>query len=147
VSPAGDDHGERAPRPEAPTSHTGSDTEKFMIMIHMNPALWEGLGEDRQQAVMDGHRVLHQEIAESGELVSSYGLGDPELSSVVSVRDGVPVVTDGPYVESKEFLAGFILVDVENRERAHELAARVPDAALGVGVEVRPVMYPSADDV
>ena len=120
---------------------------KFMIMIHMNPALWEGLGEDRQQAVMDGHRTLLKELTESGELVSTYGLGDPELSSVVSVRDGVPVVTDGPYVEAKEFLAGFILIDVEGRDRAHEVAARVPDAALGVGVEVRPVMYPAADDV
>jgi hypothetical protein len=120
---------------------------KFMIMIHMNPAIWEGLTEDQQEAVMDGHRKLLHDITESGEFVSTYGLGDPALSSVVAVRDGVPVVTDGPYVEAKEYLAGFILIDVESRERAHEVAVRVPDAALGVGVEVRPVMYPSGDDV
>ena len=120
---------------------------KFMIMIHMNPALWESFGDEQQQAVMDGHRTLLKEITESGEFVSTYGLGEPELSSVVAVRNGVPVVTDGPYVEAKEFLAGFILIDVETRERAHEVAARVPDAALGVGVEVRPVMYSAGDDL
>lgn len=120
---------------------------KFMIMIHMNPAVWEGLTEDEQEAVMDGHRKLLEEITASGELVSTYGLGEPALSAVVAVRDGVPVVSDGPYVEAKEYLAGFIMVDVRSRERALEIAARVPDAALGVGVEVRPVTYPPDDDV
>jgi hypothetical protein len=52
------------------------------------------------------------------------------------------VVTDGPFLEAKEFLGGFYLIDCESRERAVELAARIPDAAIkGLGVEVRQVMF------
>ena len=61
---------------------------------------------------------------------------------MVSVRDGQPVVTDGPFLEAKEYLGGFYLIDCENKERAIELAARIPDAAIeGLGVEVRQVMF------
>jgi hypothetical protein len=121
---------------------------KFMIIMHANPAVWNALPEDVRQAVMAGHGPLLKEITESGELVSTHALGDPSISSVVRVRDGVPVVTDGPFAEAKEFLAGFYLVDVESRERAHELAASVPDAAIeGLGVEVRPVMFSAGAEV
>lgn len=61
---------------------------------------------------------------------------------MVTVRNGQPVVTDGPFLESKEFLGGYYLIDCENKERAIELAARIPDAAIeGLGVEVRQVMF------
>jgi hypothetical protein len=51
-------------------------------------------------------------------------------------------VTDGPYLESKEFLAGYYLLECESPERAHELAAMIPDASVeGMGVEVRPVVH------
>ena len=121
---------------------------KFMIIMHMNPAVWDALPEEGRQAVMDGHGPLLKDITESGELVSTNALGDPSISSVVRVRDGVPVVTDGPFAEAKEFLAGFYLVDVDSKERALELAARVPDASVeGLGVEVRPVMFSAGGDV
>jgi hypothetical protein len=57
----------------------------------------------------------------------------------VRVRDGVPAVTDGPYVEAKEFLAGYYVVECETAERAGELAAQIPDARY-TAIEVRPVM-------
>jgi hypothetical protein len=61
---------------------------------------------------------------------------------VVKVRDGLPAVTDGPFVESKEFLGGYYLVDVASRERACELAAMIPDTRIeGLGVEVRGVEF------
>jgi hypothetical protein len=60
----------------------------------------------------------------------------------VAARDGVPAVTDGPYAEAKEFLAGFYVVDCESAERAGELAALIPDARL-TAIEVRPVMVES----
>ncbi len=69
-------------------------------------------------------------------------LAGPEVSAVVRVQDGALSVSDGPYLESKEFLGGYYLVDVVNRERAHELAAMIPDARVdGLGVEVRPVVF------
>ena len=121
---------------------------KFMLIMHMNPAVWDALPEAERTAVMAGHQPLLDEITRSGELVSTHALGDPSLSAVVRVRNRQPVVTDGPYAEAKEYLAGFYLVDVESRERALELAALVPDAAVeGLGVEVRPVMFSSGADV
>jgi hypothetical protein len=81
-------------------------------------------------------------LKKSGELITTQALADPSQAAVVSVRNGQPVVTDGPFLESKEYLGGFYLIDCESRERAIELAARIPDAAIeGLGVEVRQVMF------
>lgn len=91
--------------------------------------------------------AIHDELAASGELVGAEGLTGPEAAKVVT-HDGLgaPVVTDGPFPESKEFLAGYWLVDVESEERAIEIAART-SAAPGPGgrptareIQVRPVM-------
>ena len=115
---------------------------KFMLIMQMDPAVWDRLTDAERAAVGDGHGPLLAEITESGEMVSTHALGDPSISAVVRVRDGQPVVTDGPYAEAKEYMAGYYLIDVESRERAYELAARIPDASVdGLAVEVRPVMF------
>ena len=91
--------------------------------------------------------AIHDELTASGELLGAEGLSGPEAAKIVT-HDGVgaPVVTDGPFPESKEFLAGYWLVDVESEERAIEIAART-SAAPGPGgrptareIQVRPVM-------
>jgi hypothetical protein len=115
---------------------------KYMLIMHMNPVLWAGLSEADRQAIMEGHGGFMETIKESGELVSTHALAAPENSAVVRVHDGVPAVTDGPYLEAKEFLAGFYVVDCESQERAYEVAALIPDAAYeGFGIEVRPIMF------
>jgi hypothetical protein len=78
------------------------------------------------KAHMDYYRVLLKELTDSGELVEEQALTGPELAKVVT-SDGVgaPVVTDGPFVEFKEMLAGYQLVDVESQERAIEIAAKI----------------------
>ncbi|WP_166345327.1 YciI family protein [Phytoactinopolyspora limicola] len=115
---------------------------KFLLIMHMNPQIFESLTEEERNAVMDGHGKFIETIQQSGEMIGTQALADPSTSCVVRVRDGLPAVTDGPYLESKEHLAGFYLVDCESKERAIELAAMIPDAALdGLGIEVRPVMF------
>ncbi|GAA0520634.1 hypothetical protein Ade02nite_94500 [Paractinoplanes deccanensis] len=115
---------------------------KFVIGMHINPAVLEALTEQEQAAIGEGHGALLAELKESGELIMTQALADPSQSAVVSVRDGRTVVTDGPFVEAKEYLGGFYLVDCENRERALAIAAKVPDAAIpGLAVEVRQVMF------
>jgi len=90
---------------------------------------------------------IYQELAESGELLATEKLAGPQAAKVVT-SDGVkvPVVTDGPFPEAKEFLAGFWMIDVESEQRAIEIAART-SAAPGPGgkatakpIEVRPIM-------
>ena len=75
----------------------------------------------------------------SGELIVSEALADSSLAKRVTSRDGQAIVTDGPYAEVKEYLAGFFLLECDSMERAVKQAARIPEAALGL-VEVRPIM-------
>jgi hypothetical protein len=89
---------------------------------------------------------LNRDLHESGELVSAEGLSFPDQARLVQAgEDGAPM-TDGVFPESKEFLAGFWIVDVETPERAYAIAARVsaapgPDGApLNMAIEMRPVM-------
>jgi hypothetical protein len=97
---------------------------------------------------------LNDELRERGELVDAQGLAGPERAKfVVSDGVGAPVVTDGPFPESKELLAGYRLIDVESPERAVEIAAEA-SAAPGPGgrpikqpIEVREVMGAPSSDV
>ena len=115
---------------------------QFLISLHINPAVLDALTDEEKMALGAGHGAFIEALKESGELIITQALADPSQSAVVSVRNGQPVVTDGPFVESKEYLGGFYLIDCESRERAVELAAQIPDAAIqGLGVEVRPVMF------
>jgi hypothetical protein len=91
--------------------------------------------------------AIHEELTARGELLGAEGLTGPEAAKVVTYDGvGAPVVTDGPFPESKELLAGYWLVDVDSEERAIEIAART-SAAPGPGgkptareIQVRPVM-------
>jgi hypothetical protein len=113
----------------------------------MNPQIWDALTEEERNEVMSGHGEFMETIKASGEMVSTIGLSDPSTSAVVRVRDGVPAVTDGPYLEAKEYVGGYYLVECESRERALELAALIPDSKVeGLGIEVRPVIFSGVPD-
>jgi hypothetical protein len=115
---------------------------KFLISMHVNPAVLDALTDEEKAAIGDGHGRLMEALKQSGELITTQALVDPSQAVVVSVRNGQPAVTDGPFLESKEYLGGFYFIDCESKERAIELAAQVPDAAIpGLGVEVRQVMF------
>jgi hypothetical protein len=113
-----------------------------MLIMQFNPAAFDALTEEQQNEIMNGHGAFMKTIKDSGEMVGTDALAEPGQSAVVRVRDGVPVVTDGPYLEAKEFMGGYYIVDCESRERALELAAMIPDAGVeGLGIEVRPIVF------
>ena len=90
------------------------------------------------KAHIEFQQALNQELAERGELVDAQGLAGPDQAKfVVWGGEGAPVVTDGPYPESKELLAGYRLVDVDTLERAIEIAARASAAPAQNGVPIR----------
>lgn len=105
-------------------------------------------------AHLDYYKALHKELVESGELVDSQVLTGPELAKIVA-SDGVaaPVVTDGPFQEFKEWLAGFQIVEVSSEARAIEIAAKISavpgpgGAATQQPIQVRQVMDDSPSDV
>ncbi len=115
---------------------------KFLLIMNVNPAVLDALTEEERNEIGEGHGAFIDTIKKSGEMITTQALADPSQTAVVRARGGQPVVTDGPFVESKEYLGGFYLIDCESKERAIELAALIPDAKIeGLGVEVRPVMF------
>jgi hypothetical protein len=90
------------------------------------------------KAHIDFQRALNDQLTELGELVDAQGLAGPDQAKfVVSDGTSAPVITDGPYPESKELLAGYRLIDVETLERAIEIAAQASAAPGPDGVPIR----------
>ena len=120
---------------------------KFMVQMNVKrgPYMegWSGEDVKRMVGFMDD---LNAGLRARGQWVSAEGLVSPEEARLVTAReDGTPSVTDGPFAESKEFIAGYWIVEVKNAGEAHEFAARV-SACPGPGgkplnfpVEVRQV--------
>jgi hypothetical protein len=132
---------------------------RFMLLQHYAPTetttkpISEWAPED-VKAHIDFQVKMNAELAERGELVEAQALTGPELAKiVVSDGEGAPVVTDGPFLEAKEFLAGYRTIDVESLDRALEIAAAAsaapgPDGVpIKTAIEVREVMgTPGASD-
>ncbi|MFP3466661.1 YciI family protein [Leifsonia sp. SIMBA_070] len=121
---------------------------KYLILMQVDPDVLAALNDEQMAAIGDGHQKFISTISETGEMLSTNALGDPAQSTVVRSRGGVPEVVDGPFAETKEFMGGYYLVDVESKERAIELAKQIPDAAIdGLALEIRPVMYSAGADM
>ena len=113
---------------------------KYMLLIYGNEELWSSFPPEAMQEVIAETEAQHAALAASGEFVGAYGMADQVQAKQVHLVDGSPVVTDGPYLEAKEYLGSFDIIDVDSLERALEIAARVPFARFGQ-VEVWPVMH------
>ncbi|HEX5049573.1 MAG TPA: YciI family protein [Gammaproteobacteria bacterium] len=129
---------------------------KYILMMQFPLSSWKsqrfGLWPEKdQKAHYDFLKRFNRELMEAGEFVRTEGLGGPEQMKIVrATKTGAPAVTDGPFPESKEVLAGYWVIDVETPQRAYELAARA-SAAPGPGgkpldmpIEVHPVMFTKA---
>ena len=124
---------------------------KFMLMMHVPRGTGEYKVDEWSPDDFKAHiafmHSFNQQLTDAGELVGAEGLAAPGQAKVVRAgKNGVPAVTDGPFPEAKEFLAGYWIVDVDRAERAYEIAAQA-SAAPGPGgkpliipIEVREVM-------
>ena len=113
---------------------------KYMIMTFGSAE--EGvkaMGREWMLEMVAFMRALDKDLRESGELVDDHGLADGSQAKTVRFQNGVPVPTDGPFAEAKESLVGYWIVDVENEERAIEIASRIV-AFVKAPIEVRRVM-------
>jgi hypothetical protein len=125
---------------------------KYMLMMHAPKAGWDtaGIGTWPPQDItahIGFMKRFAKELGESGALVGAEGLAGPEQARIVRAGTaGAPEVTDGPFAEAKEFLAGYWIVDVESVAKAYEIAARASAAPgkggvpLNMPIEVRQVM-------
>jgi hypothetical protein len=130
---------------------------KFMLLMQGTQANFASFRawppEDLKAHIAFMHE-FNKELTESGELVSAEGLAWPEEAKLVRANPGgPPAVTDGPFPDSKEFLAGYWIVDCESPQRAIEIAARASaapgrgGAPIGIPIEVRQVMSEPPEDL
>lgn len=111
---------------------------QYLIMIYEAEEIWESKTEDEKKAVLDRHRVLNEKLQGNGVTYTAQPLQPTSTAVCLRERDGDLQVSDGPFAETKEQLAGFYLVDVETLEQAMDYAAMIPTVEFGT-VEVRPV--------
>jgi hypothetical protein len=119
---------------------------KYMLLIYGNEEIWSSLSPEEFQEVIRATDALHEELRASGEFVGAWGVADQVQAKRITVRDGVPAVTDGPYIEAKEYLGSFDIIDCDSLERALEIAAKVPWASVGE-VELRPIMHEAGEEM
>jgi hypothetical protein len=121
---------------------------KYLLIMQINPEVLDALTEEERTAIGDGHGAFMKTIQESGEFILTQALADPANTTVVTGTGAAPAVTDGPFLEAKEFMGGFYLIDCESKERAVELAQLIPDTKYkGLSIEIRPVMFSAGADL
>jgi hypothetical protein len=115
---------------------------RYILLIHQgtaptprSPEDWASLSEEEQRGVY----ADYQAVNETPGVTPGQGLQPPETATTVRVQDGTTLVTDGPFVETKEALGGYLLFEADDLDAAIELAARIPAARMGGAVEVRPI--------
>jgi hypothetical protein len=111
---------------------------KYMLLICRDEPAWEALSTAERQQVYAETLALSQELTARGQYLGGMPLHPSSSAASVRVRGGKPVVTDGPFAETREQLGGYMIIDVENLDEAIAVAARIPLARTST-VEIRPV--------
>jgi hypothetical protein len=112
---------------------------RYMLLI------WEGgdpnaeVSPKEREASMNAYMEFTKEVVDRGLMQAGDALQVPATASTIRVREGQTVTTDGPYAETKEWLAGYYLIDAKDLDEAIEVAAKIPAATNGA-IEVRPIM-------
>ncbi|HUZ15155.1 MAG TPA: YciI family protein [Gaiellaceae bacterium] len=117
---------------------------QYLLLISDKEDVWATMPEDERNAVFAEYGTYTTELASRGILVGANQLQPSDTATVVSVRDGETITTDGPYAETKEVLGGYYLIDVETLDEALEWAAKIPSARYG-HIEVRPIVMRQAE--
>ncbi|GAA2383102.1 YciI family protein [Streptomyces glaucosporus] len=120
---------------------------KYLLMVYGNQEKWDSCPAEEWPGIVARQEAFNARYRGTGELLGAYGLADAAAARLVRRGgDGAPAVTDGPYLETKEYMASFYLLDCESEERALEIAADMPLAGTDP-VEVWPILHESAGDV
>lgn len=115
---------------------------RYILLIHHDDETFWGLSEDDRQKLYVEYRQLREQITASGHFVAGDQLLPASAGKNVRVRDGKPVVTTGPFAETREQLGGYFMIEAKDIDEAVAIAARIPSARVGT-IEVRP-LAPSA---
>jgi hypothetical protein len=115
---------------------------KYMLLIQQgntptpaDPEAWARLSDEEKQAVATDY----QAVTQTPGVTPGMWMESPEMATTVRVQDGQTLTTDGPFVELKEALGGYLFYEADDLDAAIALAARIPAARLGGAIEVRPI--------
>jgi len=111
---------------------------KFMLIVHHDETAFQRIGKDKQQQMLAESVALTHQLHAEGQYLSASPLQPAATAVIVRVRQGKPMLTDGPFIETREQIAGYFLIDAKDLNEATQIAARVPGARIGT-VEVRPL--------
>lgn len=115
---------------------------KYMLLIHQGSTplpgseAWEALSDDEKGAVY----ADYQAVNETPGMTPGVQMASPETATTVRVQDGRTLTTDGPFVDIKEAIGGYLFFEADDLDAAIELASRIPAARMGGAVEVRPLV-------
>jgi hypothetical protein len=112
---------------------------QYMLLIYGEESLWESRSDDEVKTLMAGYGSLNGELRAQGKLVASEELAPTATATTVQVRKGETMVSDGPFMDTKEVLGGYMVVEAESLDEAIEWAAKIPDAQDGK-IEIRPLV-------
>ena len=112
---------------------------QYLLMIYEDEMAWRKQDAETIKSMFDEYGAFGQAAAEAGKMVDGAGLEPTSTATTIRVRDGERIVSDGPYLETKEQLGGYYLLECDSLDEAIAWAERIPGARNG-GVEIRPVM-------
>jgi hypothetical protein len=110
----------------------------YMLLVHHDEEAFGKRREAERQQMLQESVQLTQQLHASGRYLGAAPLHPSSATTCVRVRDGKPIVTDGPFVETREQIGGYFLIDAPDLDEAIGIAARIPGARIGT-VEIRPV--------
>jgi hypothetical protein len=110
---------------------------RYLCLIYLNEKQLAAMPESEMSALNARHLALNEELLTGGQFIEAEALSPASSTTCVRVRNGRTTVTDGPYAETKEMVAGFYLIEARDLNEAIQVASRLPSAPLGT-VEVRP---------
>jgi hypothetical protein len=114
---------------------------KYMLLIHQGTTplpgteAWDNLSQEEQGAVY----AAYGEINKTPGVTPGVRMAGPDTATTVRVQDGKTLTTDGPFVEIKEAIGGYLFFEADDLDAAIELAAKIPAASMGGGIEIRPL--------
>ncbi|MDQ6605636.1 MAG: YciI family protein [Actinomycetota bacterium] len=116
---------------------------KYMLLIYQGTTptprdaeAWAALSEDERQRVF----AAYQELNQTPGVTPGAQMDDPEMATTVRVENAQTLVTDGPFVDTKEALGGYLFLEADDLDAAIELATKIPPARMGGAIEIRPIV-------
>ncbi|MFI6291565.1 YciI family protein [Nonomuraea sp. NPDC050790] len=109
---------------------------KYMLLItHGEPGAWDDLTDEEREALP----AAYQAIEQTPGVTPGQWMQPPDTATTVRVQDGRTLTTDGPFVEMKEAIGGYLFYEADDLDAAIELAGRIPAVRMGGAVEIRPL--------